>query len=138
VVVVVAVAAGGAATVVTAVVWVGAVVVCVVSVTAGAGVGAGGETTDSGAGGGASSCCSPKARFASAWFVNVASGLNVVGVFVPIKPALVTVRISATAHEPERWADATASPHGTSASNAAATAILGPTAPRIGPSGWGL
>jgi hypothetical protein len=54
--------------------------------------------------------------------VRAALGRNVSGVFVPIKPTLVTVLISSAAHE-----DASAVPVGWSAKAAAMTANLRPT-----------
>jgi hypothetical protein len=117
VVVVVVVAVVVVATVV--VIGVGSVVVCVVSVTVGLGGGAGGGVT--GAGGGASSCCRPNTRFASPWVVSVAFGRNVAGDFEPIRPTLVTARISGAAHD-----RADAVPVGTSAITAATKATFSP------------
>src|SRR5579862_647633 len=88
--------------------------------------------------GGASSCCNPKTRFASAWSVRFAVGRNVSGVFAPISPALVTMRISGRAQSCATRFDAAAVPTGTSASTAARPAVRPLTRLKIDSSSPGL
>ena len=121
---------GAAATVVVVsvvVVCVGSVVVCVGSVVVVDGSGGGGATGEGEGTGGANNCSSWKTRFASAWLVSLASGWNAAGERVPMSPTPVTTRISGSAQELSRCADAKALPTGSSASAAAMTPTRTPT-----------